>query len=175
MKNILILFILLTFSSCLGTKKTTERNKELVKTEISNSVKDSVSIKEVSKAINDNVAVSLRTNNKVVDSIIKERLKGFVSRKTSGSNSYSAKFDYDRMVLDIASIIGETSSNTTNTSLNTKTQKTVSETTDEYIKEIKNRIPWWIYVVALIYFLPKLIEGVNTVANPISLLFKKFK
>ena len=174
MKKIILILTLVIFTSCASTKKSTYKSDK-THTEFSEVNRDSTNVKEISKAINDNVSVSLRTNNKVVDSIIKQRLKGFVSSKTSGSNSYSAKFDYDKMVLDIASIIGETENNTTNTTLDTKTEKTVSETTDEYIKEVKKRIPFWIYIVAVIWFLPNILEKIQMIINPLSILLRGFK
>tara|TARA_R110000782_G_scaffold133638_1_gene225996 strand:- start:664 stop:1191 length:528 start_codon:yes stop_codon:yes gene_type:complete len=174
MKKTILILTLVIFTSCGSTKKSIFKSDK-TQTEFKEVNRDSTNVKEISKAINDNVSVSLRTNNKVVDSIIKQRLKGFVSRKTSGSNSYSAKFDYDKMVLDIASIIGETENNTTNTTLDSKTEKTVSETTDEYIKEVKKRIPFWIYIVAIIWFLPNILDKIQMIINPLSILLRGFK
>ena len=141
-----------TIWSCRSVKTVSETNKETKTTEKKEIKKDSVNLTSVNKAIKDNISVSLRTNNKVVDSIIKQRLKGFISKKTSGSNSYEASFDYDKMVLDIATLIGETKDTNTETNTEQTTEKTFEEKTDEYISKKIRAIPWWFYALVIFWF-----------------------
>lgn len=172
MKKYIIIISFFLFCSC-ASKKTHFLKNEKTISEAVTTKKDSIKTKEVSRKIEDNFSVSLRTNNKLVDSILKERLKGFVSKKTSGTNSYSAKFNYDKMVLDIATLVGETQNTNTETSTDILSEKTISETTDEYIKEVKKRIPFWVYIIAIIYFLPSIIEKIQFIINPLYGILKK--
>jgi Fe2+ transport system protein B len=175
MKRISILIILALFCSCRSVKSVKEKTTDTKTTEKTDIRRDSSNIKEISKGINDNISLSLRTNNKVVDSILKSRLKGFMTSKKSGDNSYSAKFDYDNMILDIEAIIAQSSKEKITTDSDTKTEKSFEQTTDEYISKKIKSIPIWVFILIGLYFLPKILAGVNSIINPIQTIITKIR
>lgn len=163
----------LAFTSCRSVKTTSEKNKTTAIVEKLEVKKDSTNITKISEEIKENVSLSLRTNNKVVDSIIKQRLKGFATTKTSGGNSYAAKFDYDKMVLDISAVVAESINETSTTDTSKESEKSFTEQTDEYFSKKISAIPFWIYILVALYFLPKIIAGVTAIINPLQTVIGK--
>jgi hypothetical protein len=176
MRKILsIILMAAMLSSCGSLKRVTKSDvktttKETEKTE---KVSDSSRIVEISRGIKDNVSLSLRTNNKIVDSIIKSRLKDFSAGKTSGSNSYSAFFDYDKMSLDLESIIGETKNEEISTNKDEKTETSFTSEMDSYFTDKMTKIPFWIWIAIGLYFLPKILAGVSAIINPVGSVLSK--
>lgn len=174
MKKIILLFIcVISLASCRSVKRVTEKSSASKAVEKTETVKDSTNVTKISEAISDDVAVSLRTNNKQLDSIIKERLKGFSTSKQSGNNSYSASFDYDKMALIVKGIVGASIESNTATNNDTKTEKSFTAQTDEYFSEKIKRIPIWVYILIGLYFLPKILAGVTAVINPVQSIIVK--
>lgn len=160
MKNLFYIILIALCTSCLGTKKVVENTtakKEMQKKEVK---KDSSNVVEKNQEISDQISLSLRTNNKKVDSIIRQRLKGFNSSKKSGSNRYNAVFDYEKMALNIAAVIGATQNQTITTDSNTNTEKSFEERTNEYIKKRITTMPWYLWVVIYFFFLDGKIVGI---------------
>lgn len=137
--------------------------------------KDSVNVTKISEKIDEKVSLSLRTNNKVVDSIIRTRLKGFVTSKQSGGNSYAAKFDYDKMVLEIKAAVAESVNTQTDVVTDTTSEKSFTEQTDEYFSKKIRSIPIWVYILLGLYFLPKILAGVHALINPVQGLISRFR
>lgn len=173
MKILYIILIAFLLVGCLGQKKVVEKNHDVKQTEITTVKKDSSNVVETNKEIVDELKVSLKTNNKQVDSIIRERLKGFKTSKISGSNSYKAEFDYDELALSMYALVGETQNQTTATTTNTDIEKTFEERTDEYIFKKVTAIPWWLIAIAVFWFAPQIISRVQMIVNPLSAFIKK--
>lgn len=170
-RSILILSFLMV--SCVGqkkvsTQKQTEKqtNKVLVR-------KDSVKIIDRSLAINDKISLSLKTNDKKIDSIIRLRLKNFYTSKTSGNNRYTAKFDYEKLALEIAAVLNETVSKNVEKNTEKKTDKNTKVTTEEYLYRKLKVVPWWFWVVLAVVFLPQILSRLELIINPLKAFFKK--
>lgn len=173
MKNIFILIIAFFLIGCLGQKKVAEKTTNTKQTQVTTVTKDSSKVVEKNKEIVDELKVSLKTNNKQVDSIIRERLRGFKTSKVSGSNKYKAQFDYEELALNIHALIGETQNQTTTTSNNTDTEKTFEQRTDEYIYKKITSIPWYLWVAVAFWFAPQIISRIQMIVNPLSVFIKK--
>lgn len=155
------------FNSCLGSKKLSEASEETKSEIVENTSRDSVNVKEISKEINDELSLSLRTNNKVVDSIVANRLKGLNLNKTSGGNSYQAKFDYEGMALILKAVVGETQNQSVQVESESEKETTMETRIDNYIKEKITAMPWYLWAGIILLFLPNLIKIVMTIVNPV--------
>jgi len=76
------------------------------------------------------------------------------------------------MALLIANIIGETKDTKEITTTNTLIEKSFEQKSDEYFSKKVQQIPWWLYAIAAVYLLPKIIEVVSLIYAPISGLLK---
>lgn len=173
MKHSVLIFLTLFLVGCAGQKKIVKTTH--TKSEIKNSItkKDSSKVVEKSLAINDKMLLSLKTNDKKLDSILRLRLKGFSTTKKSGKNYYSAKFDYEQLALIIASVIGETKDEKINTTKNTENTEKVKEEGAEYFYKKIKVIPWWFWLVFAFIFLPQIISRIQLIVNPLTTFFKK--
>jgi hypothetical protein len=175
-KTIYTILIALILSSCgIAKKVTKESTSNVTKTEKVEKTKDSTSVTEISRGINENISLSLRTNNKVVDSILKSRLKGFTSSKKSGGNSYSAKFDEEGMMLNIEALIEQSINERKSTNKDTKSEVNFTSEIDSYFSQKIDKIPWWFWAIVVLYFLPKILNGINTITNPVLTILKSIK
>ncbi|MGV3695490.1 hypothetical protein [Flavobacterium sp.] len=175
MKNIIYILIAICFSSCLGTKeisKTDTNTKQSDKTEINNDKKSEVN---TNQAIDDKFNIPVRSNDEAVNEAIRKAFRDFGYNKQSGSNSTNMTFDPDLMAFKIANYIGETQNKTDTSTSDTKIEKSFEQITDEYLSKKMKLIPWWVYVIVGLYFLPKIIEGVTAIVNPVSSLVVKLK
>lgn len=172
-KTIIIILLVLLFSACGTFKSAKETSSQIKQTEKREIKQDSLNLTTINKTIDDQVVVSLRTNNAVVDSIIRERLKGFSSQKTSGSNSYKATFDYEKMMLHIATLVGETKNTQTATHKEQTQENTFEKQTDAYISRKVKAIPWWFWLLVVFWFLPQITERISLVLNPLKGFFKQ--
>lgn len=173
-KLIILLLFFVAFTSCRSVKRTTEKNTATTAVEKTDTSKDSVTVTKISEKIDESVSLSLRTNNKIVDSIIRSRLKGFQTAKKSGGNAFSASFDYDKLALEIKAAVAESVQSKTDVNTDTSFEKSFTEKTDEYISKKIRSIPVWVYILLGLYFLPKIILGVQSVLNPVQALIKKW-
>ena len=173
MNKAAVIFILFILFSCRSVKSASEKSTVSELTAITEITKDSTKVTKISEAIADDFAFSLRTNNKELDSIIKQRLKGFSTSKQSGNNSYSASFDYEKMALIVKGIVGPSIESETSTNSDAKSEKSFSQQTDEYFSKKIKSIPIWIYILVGLYFLPKIIAGITAILNPMQTLIGK--
>ena len=115
MKKTILILLVAVFASCNTAKKVTENTKNTTTIEKSSLSADSINVTVISEQIDDAFLLPLKTHNKKIDSLLKATLKGFTATKKSGNNSYSAKFDYDKMALIIESKIGASVNKNTST------------------------------------------------------------
>ncbi len=121
-KLIIILLFVSVVLGCGSKKKIIEKTELKQKTEL----KKIDSVVKITKTlpIKDTVIIALATDDKKTDSIITKKLKTFYTKKTSGKNSYSIKYDTIKKALEItANVQGNEDKNTT-----VKTEKTEKET-----------------------------------------------
>lgn len=106
-KLIILLVSLFLFFSCASKKKILEINKSKINKESIVSI-DSIYKEDNNSQISDSFFVSLLTGNKVADSIVNQKLQNFKTEKSSGVNSYSAKYDSIKKGLRIKTKVGAT-------------------------------------------------------------------
>lgn len=154
MKN--ILFILITTFLFLGCGS----KKEIVKTSKSTKEKevvikrDSVYKKVVSLPIKEQVFISLKTNNKLVDSIVNLNLRNFYTSKISGSNVYTAKFDTINTGLKIsASVSGNSKTEIQTDKDTTKKEKANAKRVESHNSRNGFSFNWWLFFICLLLIL----------------------
>lgn len=173
-KLIILLLCVVSFASCRSVKRTAEKTTTTSAVEKTDTKTDSVNVTKISEEIDEKVSLSLRTNNKVVDSILRTRLKGFETAKKSGGNSFAARFDYDKIALIVDAAVAESINTKTDVVKDTTSEKSFTEQTDEYISKKIRSIPIWVYIVLGLYFLPNIIAKVQGIINPVQTLFRKW-
>jgi len=174
MKRLLIISLLVLFTSCLGTKKVTENTTDTKQTEVTNQKKDSVSDTKINKEIKDVVTTPVAaTGDEILDAKIDEILSKLNTQKSSGSNAYTLNYDRLKRELKAELTVGETKDTTTNTNKETTTEKTFEERTDAYIYKKVSTLPWWAWALLAFWFGPQLISRFQAIVNPLSGLLKK--
>lgn len=173
MRRSILFFVLVLLTSCVGQKKVVKKaqSKETVKQVFVK--KDSVKTIDRNLAINDKILLSLKTNDKKIDSIIRLRLKGFETQKISGKNYYKATFDYEKLALSIATVLGETKNTNIKKNTESKADTTNTSTDTEYFYKKIKVVPWWLWVFLAVVFLPQIISRLELIINPLKAFFKK--
>ena len=158
MKKIVLLFICIILTGCLGTKKIVEKQATKNTTEKVEVKKDSINVIEKNKAIADKLDVSVPKAktpdidfNKKVDEKVDEILAKLNTTKTSGDNSYRLYYNLLKRQVEFEAKIGETKNENTTTNTEEKTEKTTEEIIDTYIYKRVTTIPWYLWIA--IYFM----------------------
>lgn len=179
-KYVIILLAATMFASCLGTKHFSEKNSTAISKEKSEKERDSIFESRINKAINDAIITripSAKTSdeafNKAVNAAVDEILLKLNMKKQSGDNSYELYYDLIKRELQFRAEIGETSSTKTDVKESAETEKSFEQTTDEYISKKVNAVPWWIWLLAVLWFLPQIIDRVQLIISPVRGLLKK--
>ena len=84
-------------------------------------------------------------------------------------------FDANALALKIASFVGETQNTNTATNNETKIEKTDEERIVEISKKVYKMIPWWIWVVAIVWFLPVIIDRLSFLIGPLAPFIQRRK
>ena len=158
MKKIVLLFICIVLTGCLGTKRIVEKKATKVTTEKVEVKKDSTNVVEKNKAIADKLDVAVpnaKTSdadfNKKVDQKVDEILAKLNTTKTSGDNSYKLYYNLLERQVEFEARIGETQNENTTTNLQEKTEKTTDEIIDTYIYTRITTVPWYLWIA--LYFM----------------------
>lgn len=174
-KLLIILCVFITFSSC-SVLKETKKNSTTKETESSTLVKDSISNKETSLPINDRVVINVpKTDNAELMEMFRLFAQQFNTSKTSGSNSYTSRYDEEKNQVVIDFVVAATEKLQTISNKETSSEKTIEQQTDEYIEKKIKRIPWWVWALAAFWFLPSILQRVQLVLNPLASLLKRFR
>jgi hypothetical protein len=142
----LLFFMILCTTSCLGSKKVTEKSSETTeKTEVT---QDSTTKIDTSGEIKDTIIVNVpETDNEEVRLMFETMLRQLNTSKSSGSNSYTSRYDKETNQLMIEYIIGQTQNKEVSSEKDTKIEKSFEESIDEYVKKFV--IPWWMYAIVV--------------------------
>lgn len=180
MKKIIIVFILVTFTSCLGSKKITEKNNKSVKNEITVSNKDSVSNTntKINKGVKDKIIIDVASSGSTeCDDKIDEILKKLNTSKISGGNSYKSRYDAETRQLLVDFIIAQTEDKekTLDTNSEFQSEKSLEEKTSENINKVIKVVPWWLWAILIFWFAPQIIEKLQLILNPLSILTNRVK
>ncbi len=172
MKRIIIIILLLIFTSCLGTKKISEISKETTQIEKTEIKSDSSFVKETNKAIDDKASFKVPESNtgdaefdRRVNEGIVNALKGMDFQKTSGDNSYRLWYDIDDRLIKMEAKIGETSDTTTDINKEETSEKTFTQKNFEYIYKKVTTLPWWAWII-IVYLLRKRIINIIATVVP---------
>lgn len=151
-KLLIILFALFCITGCGSLKKhfstnTTDNIEKTNKSEKTN----------VSEPIKDKLVINVpKSDNEATNKLLENVLQQLNTSKTSGSNSYRSTYDAETRQLVIDFIVAQSKIQETNVT----SEKSLEQRTDEYIERKIKRIPWWIYALVGLYFLPKIIDFV---------------
>jgi len=175
----LILCSVLLLSSCLGTKKTTERTN-VTKTEKSTTLKkDSLRSEVVNKGISDNVSIPVvksKTNDRYVDSLVNAKVSETLSKlnfsKKSGSNGYTLSYNQLKDLIEVGVTVGETKNVSQEVKSELEDKQTDTQIISEYIKKVRG-IPIIWFILAILFVFRKQILGVASFFYP-PLKFTKF-
>ncbi len=168
--SILLTFLLI---GCVGQKKVVKEAHRVESEKETTIKKDSSKVVDRSLAINDKIQLSLKTNDKKIDSLIRLRLKGFSTQKKSGKNYYTAKFDYEKLALILATVVGETKNINTETNTEKDTKEDIKQSDYEYFYAKIKVVPWWLWVLVAFFLLPKIIDNILYFVSPFKSLFKR--
>lgn len=165
----LLLIILIVCTSCLGSKKVSEKTSLLKET---TSIKnDSVSKQTVNKGINDEATFKVAESNtgdvdfdKRVNEAVSNVLRSINFQKSSGDNSY--KFYYDEQLRELRAKVelGETRNSEVATNKDAVVEK--EESTTESFKKVVTTLPWWVWVIAFVVFFKQIMGIIGNVYPP---------
>jgi len=182
MRYFIYIVFFFSFVGCKSVKSTQELSsitKESEKIEVQN---DSISRIETNGAIKDEVITSVprsNTNNAVLDSLVDAKvdriLRMLNTRKNSGGNNYRLEFDELTREIRAYFELAETQNEFQATNSSKKKEISFEEQTDSYVKKKIRSIPFWIYIIAAIWFLPQIIEKLTFVSSPLVGIASKFK
>lgn len=149
---LVLILSLLVFFSCAAKKKTVIKELKTEKTEVKTE-RDSVVIITNTAAIKDTFLVSLKTNDKKIDSVVGLKFKSFYMSKRSGKNSFSASYDTIKKALQITAVLnGNTSINKT-TELRTSEKKEKNTKRDEIRQDTSSIFGRFILYLTIVLFL----------------------
>lgn len=175
LKLILILFICRSMVGCLASKTISDSKTETKESFTKTQKKDSVVNTQINGAIDTQTIIDVaQTGNEELDKRFDEVLSKLNQQSTSGGNGYKLYYDPElkQLLLDIKVAQTENSSIATNN--DTKESKSFEQQTDEYIEKKLKVVPWYLWVVLGLYFLPKILAGVSAITNPLGTLVNKF-
>ena len=166
--------LLATTTSCLGVKKSLEEKSNTRETEKVETIKDSSSSVETNKAIEDRVIINVpKSDNKEVTVMFERLMQQLNTSKSSGTNSYNMRYDAETRQLLLDFMVGQTQNKELATNSDVKTESTFEEMVETNTKKVVRMIPWWIWLVLGIWFLPQIITRVAMITNPLIALAKK--
>lgn len=165
MRYLLILFL---FTSCLGSKKVSEKETSIKQFEKSEIVSDSVNITTVNQAIDDQVITSVADSGDAeMNFRIDEILRKLNTQKSSGSNSYKLYYDDKLRELRAEFSVGETKDVEVATVKEETVEKSIEETYIENTKKVLKIIPFWIWLIVAFIFRKQIIGFIGMFYPPI--------
>lgn len=156
--------------SCFSCSSFKESSKNSVTKEKQSSVlvKDSTAKIETSLPIKDNIVINVpRSEDEALNKALDAILSNLNTSKTSGNNSYRSTYDAENQRLLIEFLIGQTQNKEVATAVDSKTEISFEQQTDEYFKKKMKALPWWIYLIAFIYFLPIILDRLKLIFSPV--------
>ena len=168
----LIFIIFIVFTSCLGTKKISEKSTDKTSIEKTAVKNDSVSNTTVNKGIKDEGAFKVAESktgdidfDKRVNDAVSNILSSINFQKSSGDNSYRFYYDEQLRELRYKLELAETRNSEVATNKDAVSEKEKTETIEESFKKTISIIPWWIWAVALVLFWPNIIKIISPILN----------
>ena len=163
-RSLSYLILILLFTSCLGSKKITEKTSK----ETSTLQTDSISKETVNKGISDSATFKVAESNtgdidfdKRVNEAVSNVLKSINFQKSSGDNSY--KFYYDEQLRELRAKIelGETRNSEVKVDKDAVVETKETESVEKYLKVV----PWWLYVILLVLFWPNILKVISPIGS----------
>lgn len=169
----LIFIILILCTSCLGTKKISEKTSDKSLVEKSEKKHDSIAKETVNKGIDDSATFKVAQSNtgdtdfdKRVNEAVANILRNINLQKTSGDNSYQLYYNERLNQLEAQIKVGETKNSEVNTNKENTSQKETSEKTTNSFKKYASMMPWWLWVVGFFVFFRQIMGVVSIVYPP---------
>ncbi len=150
MINRLIVSLVLINVFCGCVTKKIAKNHEKTKQETIKIVRDSVVITRISEPIKDTIFIGLKTDNKVIDSIVNARLKNLKTYRSSGTNN--VRIVYDTIYKAVKIITNVQGSQDKNTQINNSTDLQSEEKEIDKEKVTKTKQPNWFIILGIIFF-----------------------
>lgn len=166
MKKFILLLAVLLMTGCMGTKIVSDKSTVTKSLENTDTKHDTQKETKINKGINAQSGISLKTGDSLVNTRIREAMRNYNYSNQSGSNSTNVKFDEASMALLIANIVGETSDTKETDTKTTIKEKTFEQQTDEYLSKKMVAVPWWLWAIGIMMFLPKAIDFVVAIIHP---------
>jgi len=147
---IIIALLMLSTTSCASKKETSSTTTS---TELNDTSKESSEKTEISGEINDRVVINVpKTDNKELMELFNQMMSKMNTSKSSGSNSYTSRWDAELMQWIVDFTVAQTENKETASKEETTTVLTFDQQMDTYIK--KQKIPFWVYVVGVVLVFP---------------------
>lgn len=166
--KIYYLIILFTLTSCLGSKKVSEKTSD--KSVVEKTKQDSVAKETINKGIDDKATFKVAESNtgdvdfdKRVNDAVTNVLRSINFQKSSGDNSYQLYYNEKLRQLEAQVQVGQTSNKEVST--NKESDKEKTESTTESYKKVVRMVPWWGWLV-VVWLLRKHIISVIAVFFP---------
>jgi hypothetical protein len=166
MKKFILLLAVLLMTGCMGTKSVSDKSTVTKSLRNTDTKHDTQKETKINKGINAQSGISLKTGDSLVNTRIREAMRNYNYSNQSGSNSTNVKFDEASMALLIANIVGETSDTKETDTKTTIKEKTFEQQTDEYLSKKMVAIPWWLWAIGVMMFLPKAIDLAVAIIHP---------
>jgi hypothetical protein len=147
-KTCIMIFIILLFSGCMATKKTSDKETATTSSTTQVDTKKDEEKTTTNEAIKDNIVINVpESNNAEAMRMFNEMMKQMNSSKSSGSNSYNSRYDEEnrKWIIDFIVAQTENKEKSSESDKASTSDTTFDQKVDDYIKKIV--IPWWMYLI----------------------------
>jgi len=172
MKYFALLLIVLC-TSCLGTKKISEKTSAKSTTETTAVKQDSVAKETVNKGIDDTATFKVAQSNTGdadfdarVNAAVANVLRSINFQKSSGDNSYQLMYNERLNQLEARMQVGETRNTALETHKDVSNEKASTEESTDTSKKVINQIRGWGWVVAFVFFFKNIMGVVGNIYPP---------
>jgi hypothetical protein len=179
MRNWLVILCLVFLSSCALSKKTQRHTEYVQKSEKEVKKRDSVARVVVNGAIKDQLHLwvpEINTKDGAFNTRCTEEIDRLLQQlnteKSSGNNSYKMFYDIEKRLIALKVQIQETSSRESSVANTHFKQIDYTKEIDAYVYKKIRVIPWWLYLIIVIWFFPNLVQVIKYLLVPIKPFIK---
>lgn len=173
-KRFSLYVLIILSSSCLSSKKVSDKNSETKEKESTSVIGQTTEEVKTNGEIKDRIIINVpESDNKELLAMFDSAMKQMNTSKISGTNSYTSRYDEETRQLVIDFIIAQTQDKIKDSSVDTKSEKSFEQQTDEYFSSKISNIPWWFWLILFLWFLPQIISRVKLIISPVQLLLNK--
>jgi len=173
MKKLFLILALVSLTSCLGVKKSTENTSSLSVKELTDKSTDSTSKETINKGISDEAVFKVAESNTGdaefdirVNDAVTNILRSINFQKSSGDNSYSLYYDEQLRELKAQIQVGETRNAEVTANSEVVSQKESEKETTSEFKKVVTTLPWWVWIVAFVVFFKQIMGFIGNIYPP---------